>query len=59
LNFKTLKAKCLELFIEELIVESAKITKSKQAKTITINHLKETIEQNEKFDFLSDLMNKY
>jgi hypothetical protein len=49
----------LELFIEELIVESAKITKSKQAKTITINHLKETVEKNEKFDFLSDLMNKY
>eukprot|EP01080_Neovahlkampfia_damariscottae_P000915 gene915-9824_t len=57
-NAPVIISKCLELFIEELVTETAKTTREKQAKTITINHLKETVEKIDKFDFLTELMNK-
>lgn len=45
-------SKCLEMFIEDLIVETSKITKNKQSKTMTVQHLKECIDNNDKFEIL-------
>ncbi|KAL0488681.1 hypothetical protein AKO1_008830 [Acrasis kona] len=49
-----LVSKCLEMFIGSLIDNAKEVTKTKGAKTMTLQHLKECIDGNEKFNFLKE-----
>jgi histone H3/H4 len=49
-------SRALELFIESLITETCKTTITKNAKTLSTSHIKQTIETNKQFDFLRDLV---
>jgi hypothetical protein len=49
-----LLSRCLELFIADLVKGTSAISKKKNAKTMSLNHFKECIESNEKFDFLRE-----
>ncbi|GAB1601671.1 dr1-associated corepressor-like [Argonauta hians] len=49
-------SRALELFIESLILKSSKTTQTRQARTLTTAHIKQTIESEKKFDFLRDLV---
>jgi len=47
---------CVEQFVKHLCEETLKITTEKKAKAMTASHLKECIEQEELFDFLTDVV---
>ncbi|KAJ8309502.1 hypothetical protein KUTeg_014376 [Tegillarca granosa] len=49
-------SRALELFIESLIIKAGETTMSRNAKTLTTTHIKQTIQAEKKFDFLSDLV---
>ncbi|OWF52317.1 dr1-associated corepressor-like [Mizuhopecten yessoensis] len=49
-------SRALELFIESLIRKTSETTQSKNAKTLTATHIKQTIHSERKFDFLRDLV---
>lgn len=49
-------SRALELFIESLIRNASKITRARNAKTLTTTHLKQCILAENKFDFLKDLV---
>ncbi|KAI8843674.1 histone-fold-containing protein [Chytridium lagenaria] len=49
-------SKALELFMQAIIDETCKFTKSKCAKKMSASHLKTCILQTPKFDFLKDLV---
>lgn len=49
-------SRALELFIESLIIKAGENTMSRNAKTLTTTHIKQTIQAEKKFDFLSDLV---
>ncbi|KAI8804299.1 histone-fold-containing protein [Cladochytrium replicatum] len=49
-------SKALELFMQSLIDETCKETRTKGAKKLSPQHLKKTILNTEKFDFLKDVV---
>ncbi|XP_048883583.1 dr1-associated corepressor-like [Brienomyrus brachyistius] len=49
-------SRALELFLESLLIKACQVTQSRNAKTITISHLKQCIELEQQFDFLKDLV---
>lgn len=49
-------SRALEKFIETLILKTSETTKIRNAKTLTTSHIKQTIHQEKKFDFLKDLV---
>ncbi|XP_060074655.1 dr1-associated corepressor-like [Ylistrum balloti] len=49
-------SRALELFIESLIKKTSETTQSRNAKTLTATHIKQTIHSERKFDFLRDLV---
>ncbi|ESO97989.1 hypothetical protein LOTGIDRAFT_98370, partial [Lottia gigantea] len=49
-------SRALEMFIESLILKSGETTMSRNAKTLSTSHIKQTIESEKKFDFLHDLV---
>ncbi|XP_062618256.1 dr1-associated corepressor-like [Saccostrea cucullata] len=49
-------SRALEKFIETLIMKTSETTKTRNAKTLTTSHIKQTIYQEKKFDFLKDLV---
>ncbi|ESO02352.1 hypothetical protein HELRODRAFT_135743, partial [Helobdella robusta] len=49
-------SRTLELFIESLIKKTNDLVISKNAKTLTPQHIKETVLQDTKFKFLSELV---
>lgn len=49
-------SKALEIFVEGLITKASEETLSRNAKTLTTSHIKQCIEQENKFDFLKDLV---
>ncbi|XP_033733886.1 dr1-associated corepressor-like [Pecten maximus] len=49
-------SRALELFIESLIRKTSETTQSRNAKTLTATHIKQTIHSERKFDFLRDLV---
>ncbi|XP_053212072.1 myotubularin-related protein DDB_G0290005-like [Panonychus citri] len=49
-------SRALELFVESLLTESSKITKSRNARTLTPSHLKACITSNSQFSFLREFV---
>lgn len=49
-------SRSLELFVESLIKKTSEITQARNAKTLTISHLKQCILNENQFDFLKDLV---
>uniref|UniRef100_A0A8C7WR76 DR1-associated protein 1 (negative cofactor 2 alpha) n=1 Tax=Oryzias sinensis TaxID=183150 RepID=A0A8C7WR76_9TELE len=49
-------ARALELFLESLLTKACQVTQSRNAKTMTMSHLKQCIELEQQFDFLKDLV---
>merc|ERR1712217_840653 len=49
-------SKCLELFMQDLIENSCNITREKNSKTMSTNHLKACVKSTERFDFLADIV---
>ncbi|KAG1151616.1 hypothetical protein G6F37_004897 [Rhizopus arrhizus] len=49
-------SKALELFMQSLIDQSCQESRSRNAKRLTVAHLKKTIEKVEQFDFLKDIV---
>ncbi|KAK6180754.1 hypothetical protein SNE40_008748 [Patella caerulea] len=49
-------SRSLEMFIQSLILKAGETTMSRNAKTLTTSHIKQTIESEKKFDFLRDLV---
>ena len=49
-------SKCLELFMQDLIENSCNITREKNSKTMSTNHLKLCVSTIERFDFLADIV---
>lgn len=52
-------AKALELFMIQLVDESCKRARAKQAKRVSLAHLYQAIMEEEQFDFLREVMDKY
>lgn len=52
-------AKALELFMIQLIEESCKRARAKQVKRVSIAHLYQAVMEEEQFDFLREVMEKY
>ncbi|KAJ1559786.1 hypothetical protein HK096_011091, partial [Nowakowskiella sp. JEL0078] len=51
-------SKSLELFLQNIVEESLKETRSRSSKKLSAVHLKRCINANEKFDFLKDVVAK-
>eukprot|EP00744_Colponema_vietnamica_P012166 GILI01017078.1.p1 GENE.GILI01017078.1~~GILI01017078.1.p1 ORF type:complete len:155 (-),score=21.17 GILI01017078.1:37-501(-) len=51
-------SKALEMFIQELLEQTAQVTKGRRAKTVTAGHVKACVLNNERFDFLKSLVDK-
>ncbi len=51
-------AKALELFMISLVTKSADLARAGNSKRVTAVHLKKTIEGDEQFDFLNDIVAK-
>ncbi|XP_017277585.1 dr1-associated corepressor [Kryptolebias marmoratus] len=49
-------SRALELFLESLLTKACHVTQSRNAKTMTMSHLKQCIELEQQFDFLKDLV---
>jgi len=49
-------SRALELFVETLLTESSKITRSRNARTLTPSHLKYGISSNSQFSFLKEIV---
>uniref|UniRef100_A0A3B3S222 Dr1-associated corepressor n=1 Tax=Paramormyrops kingsleyae TaxID=1676925 RepID=A0A3B3S222_9TELE len=49
-------SRALELFLESLLTKACQVTQSRNAKTMTMSHLKQCIELEQQFDFLKDLV---
>lgn len=49
-------SRALEMFIESLILKANETTQTRRAKTLSTSHIKQTIENEKKFDFLKDLV---
>ncbi|XP_033105034.1 dr1-associated corepressor-like isoform X2 [Anneissia japonica] len=49
-------SKALEIFLEALVMKAHEKTKARNAKTMTKSHIKQCIENENKFDFLKDLV---
>ncbi|CEJ04882.1 DR1-associated protein 1 (negative cofactor 2 alpha) [Rhizopus azygosporus] len=49
-------SKALELFMQSLIDQACQESRSRQAKRLTVAHLKKAIENVEQFDFLKDIV---
>ncbi|KAF9157371.1 hypothetical protein DFQ26_008794 [Actinomortierella ambigua] len=49
-------SKALELFMQSLIDEACVETRAKNAKRLTVAHLKKTIQDKDQFDFLRDIV---
>ncbi|XP_064623480.1 uncharacterized protein LOC135485413 isoform X2 [Lineus longissimus] len=49
-------SRALELFLESLILKTNETTRSRNARTLTCSHIKQTILSEGKFDFLKDLV---
>jgi len=49
-------SRALELFVESLLCKTSEVTKIKNAKTLTVSHMKQCILGEVKFDFLKDLV---
>ncbi len=52
-------AKALELFMIQLVDESCKRARAKQVKRVSLAHLYQAVMEEEKFDFLREVMEKY
>lgn len=52
-------AKALELFMIQVVEEACKRARAKQVKRVSIAHLYQAIMEEEQFDFLRDVMEKY
>jgi len=51
-------SKALELFMRDLIQKTSDITRTKNAKVMTVSHLKICVKQEENFDFLTEIVEK-
>merc|ERR1712063_83198 len=51
-------SKCLELFMQDLIENTSKITREKNSQTMSSAHLKQCINATERFDFLSEIVKR-
>lgn len=51
-------SKCLEMFLCDLLTKTCDITKSKNARIISVTHLKQCIKGEANFDFLKDIVEK-
>ncbi|CAO3693522.1 unnamed protein product [Umbelopsis ramanniana] len=49
-------SKALELFMQSLIDQACVETRSRNAKRLTVAHLKKTVQNTEQFDFLKDVV---
>ncbi|KAF7731847.1 hypothetical protein EC973_007678 [Apophysomyces ossiformis] len=49
-------SKALELFMQSLIDQACQETRVRNAKRLSVAHLKKTIETTEQFDFLKDIV---
>lgn len=49
-------SRTLELFVESLLKKTTKITNSRNARTLSPQHIKQCIISESKFDFLKDLV---
>lgn len=49
-------SRLVELFAETMLTKSAEITKSKGSTVMSREHMKDCIMENERFDFLRDLI---
>eukprot|EP01111_Echinosteliopsis_oligospora_P001942 TRINITY_DN1282_c3_g1_i1.p1 TRINITY_DN1282_c3_g1~~TRINITY_DN1282_c3_g1_i1.p1 ORF type:complete len:110 (-),score=15.21 TRINITY_DN1282_c3_g1_i1:631-960(-) len=49
-------SKCLELFLSNLLDKTSVITKSRNAKVMSVSHLKQCITSESTFDFLKDIV---
>lgn len=52
-------AKALEMFMIQLVDASCERARTKKVKRVGIPHLYKAVEEEEKFDFLRDVMEKY
>ncbi|EMR08999.1 hypothetical protein PNEG_02775 [Pneumocystis murina B123] len=52
-------SKALELFMQSIVDETVKQARIKQAKKVTITHMKNAIQSADQFDFLIDIIDKY
>jgi hypothetical protein len=53
-----LSAKALELFMIALVTRSSEIARSGSSKRVTAQHLKKAVQENERFDFLTEIAEK-
>jgi histone H3/H4 len=56
-NVPLMLSKCLEILIQELVEETAKITSEKNSKTMSMAHFRELINSDPKFEFLKERVN--
>ncbi|CCJ31189.1 unnamed protein product [Pneumocystis jirovecii] len=52
-------SKALELFMESIVNATIQQARAKQAKKVTVLHMKSAIESTDQFDFLVDIINKH
>ncbi|KAG5519947.1 hypothetical protein PMAC_000224 [Pneumocystis sp. 'macacae'] len=52
-------SRALELFMQSIVDATIQQARAKQAKKITVLHMKSAIESTDQFDFLIDIINKY
>ena len=51
-------AKALELFMISIVTKSADLARAKSSKRVTAQHLKQALQSDEQFDFLSEIVAK-
>jgi len=49
-------SKSLELFLQDLLTQSAAVTQAKHGKTVTAAHIKQCVMSTAAFDFLTDIV---
>eukprot|EP00741_Cyanophora_paradoxa_P002962 tig00000655_g2875.t1 len=57
-NVPVVVSRALELFMQDIIEKSTDITRARGGKILQAGHVKECVTSNERFDFLSDIVEK-
>ncbi|KAG4303242.1 hypothetical protein PCK1_000580, partial [Pneumocystis canis] len=52
-------SRALELFMQSIVDATIQQARAKQAKRVTISHMKSAVQSTDQFDFLIDIINKY
>jgi len=52
-------SKCLELFMQHFVDKTVEITNAKHGKTMSVNHIRQCVQNEQLFDFLSDTVDTF